>query len=57
MSRLVRLLLALPLLGVLASSAQAQVTGLPVKNGGVTGGLTIGGEVGFPGDEYGGGTA
>lgn len=57
MRRFVRLLTVLPLLGLLASTAQAQVTGLPVKNAGITGGLTIGGEVGFPGDEYGGGTA
>jgi hypothetical protein len=57
MRRSVRVLTLLPLLGILAGTAQAQVTGLPVKNGGVTSGLTIGGEVGFPGDEYGGGTA
>jgi hypothetical protein len=57
MPRLVRPLSVLALLAVLAGTARAQVTGLPVKNAGITGGLTIGGEVGFPGDEYGGGTA
>lgn len=57
MRRFVRLLTALPLLGILTIPAQAQVTGLPVRNAGLTGGLTIGGEVGFPGDDYGGGTA
>jgi hypothetical protein len=57
MRRFVRVLTLLPLLGAIAVAAQAQVTGLPVKNAGLTGGLTIGGEVGFAGDEYGGGTA
>lgn len=57
MRRFIRVLTLLPLLGGLAGAAQAQVTGLPVKNAGLTGGLTVGGEVGFPGDEYGGGTS
>jgi len=39
------------------SSAQAQVTGLPVHNGGLTSGLTVGATVGFPDADYGKGTA
>ncbi len=41
----------------LAALASAQVTGLPVRNSGITGGLSIGAEVGFPGEDYGKGTA
>jgi hypothetical protein len=33
------------------------VTGLPTRNSGITSGLTIGGEVGFPNADYGKGTA
>lgn len=40
-----------------AGSAQAQVTGLPVRNSGTVSGLTIGGEVGFPNSDYGKGTS
>jgi hypothetical protein len=56
MSRVTRAFLALALLA-LAGRAEAQVTGLPVQNGGIAGGLTIGAEVGFPGEDYGKGTA
>ncbi len=42
---------------VLAQPLAAQVTGLPVRNAGVTGGLTIGAEIGFPDADYGKGTA
>ena len=41
----------LPAVGV------AQVTGLPVRNSGVSSGLTLSGEVGFPDHSYGKGTA
>ena len=37
--------------------AAAQVTGLPVRNSGVSTGLTLSGEVGFPDQTYGKGTA
>lgn len=58
MTRSLRSLALVSLLGLgLAVTAQAQVTGLPVRNGGITGGLTIGAEVGFPGEDYGKGTA
>ncbi len=40
-----------------AGAVEAQVTGLPVHNSGVTSGLTIGAEVGFPDADYGKGTA
>jgi hypothetical protein len=40
-----------------ADRGQAQVTGLPVRNAGVSSGLMIGGEVGFPNADYGKGTA
>lgn len=40
----------------LSSGARAQVTGLPVHNAGITGGLTIGAEMGFPDADYGKGT-
>jgi hypothetical protein len=36
---------------------RAQVTGLPVHNAGLTSGLTIGAEIGFPDADYGKGTA
>lgn len=49
--------LALLVLLTAAGAAEAQVTGLPVHNGGVTSGLTIGAEVGFPDADYGKGTA
>jgi hypothetical protein len=41
----------------LAQRATAQVTGLPVHNSGISSGLSIGGEVGFPDADYGKGTA
>ncbi|MEO8637142.1 MAG: hypothetical protein ABI587_17840 [Gemmatimonadales bacterium] len=52
-------LLTLALLGVtLRSEAQVvAVTGLPVRNAGISTGLTLGAEVGFPGADYGKGTA
>lgn len=40
-----------------AVGASAQITGLPVRNSGITGGLTIGGEIGFPDADYGKGKA
>lgn len=54
--RATRPLLVLALLAG-AARAEAQVTGLPVQNSGIASGLTIGGEVGFPGEDYGKGTA
>ena len=42
---------------VLPAAAGAQVTGLPVRNSGVTSGLALTGEVGFPDQTYGKGTA
>ncbi len=56
---LTRALLVTTLLGgVSAGAMQAQVvTGLPVRNAGILGGLTIGGEVGFPNADYGKGTS
>ncbi|HXG45746.1 MAG TPA: hypothetical protein VNJ71_13425 [Gemmatimonadales bacterium] len=50
-------LLAVLLGLVSASRLAAQATGLAVYQGGVAGGLTIGGEVGFPDQDYGEGTA
>ncbi len=41
----------------LASSVLGQVTGLPVRNSGISTGLSIGGEIGFPNTDYGKGTA
>ena len=41
----------------LSRVAGAQITGLPVRNNGVSTGLMIGGEVGFPNADYGKGTA
>jgi len=55
LSRLVPLL-TVSILG-LAQHAEAQVTGLPVRNAGGSTGLTIGAEVGFPSADYGKGTA
>ncbi len=56
MRRTASLLVAL--LGLVSvSRLAAQVTGLAVHQGGVAGGLTIGGEVGFPDQDYGEGTA
>ena len=49
--------LAFLLGAALAAQGRAQVTGLPVRNSGISTGLTIAGEVGFPGAEYGKGTA
>lgn len=49
--------LALGLALLAAAPVAAQVTGLPVHNAGVAGGLTLGGEVGFPDGDYGKGTA
>lgn len=44
--------------GASAGVLRAQnVTGLPVRNAGMVGGLTIGAEVGFPNEDYGKGTA
>jgi hypothetical protein len=40
-----------------AARGSAQITGLPVRNSGISSGLTIGGEVGFPDADYGKGTA
>jgi len=48
---------SLALLALLVVPAQAQVTGLPVYNAGVTSGLTIGAVAGFPDADYGKGTA
>jgi len=48
---------AVALLVLAAGAAQAQVTGLPVHNAGVSSGLTIGAAVGFPDADYGKGTA
>jgi hypothetical protein len=42
--------------GVAARGA-AQITGVPVHNSGISSGLSIGGEVGFPNADYGKGTA
>ncbi len=56
MMRTARSLVVLALVA-LAGRAEAQVTGLPVQNGGVASGLTVGAEVGFPGADYGKGTA
>jgi hypothetical protein len=50
-------LLALLIGTGLATSVGAQVTGLPVRNNGISTGLSIGGEVGFPDADYGKGTA
>lgn len=52
-------ILATAMLGGLSTTvlrAQA-ATGLPVRNSGIVGGLTIGGEVGFPNADYGKGKA
>lgn len=58
MSTRLRLSAVIALLGLgLGATAQAQVTGLPVRNAGLSGGLSIGGEVGFPDADYGKGTA
>jgi hypothetical protein len=51
------LTLASLLLAALAARGSAQVTGLPVRNSGISSGLTIAGEVGFPDADYGKGTA
>jgi hypothetical protein len=51
-------LLTVALLGLtLRTEAQVVVTGLPVRNAGVSTGLSLGAEVGFPGADYGKGTA
>lgn len=56
--RLSRVLLLASLFAAgLAARGTAQVTGLPVHNSGITSGLSIGGEVGFPNADYGKGTA
>jgi hypothetical protein len=56
---MVRRFLTLAALAAIAAPGMlaAQVTGLPVRNGGITSGLTITGEVGFPNADYGKGTA
>jgi hypothetical protein len=51
------LVLALAFGAGVAAQAGAQVTGLPVRNDGVSTGLTLAGEVGFPNADYGKGTA
>jgi opacity protein-like surface antigen len=52
------LLLTALLGGASAAALRAQAaTGLPVRNAGIVGGLTLGGEVGFPNADYGKGTA
>lgn len=44
--------------GASAGTLRGQAaTGLPVRNAGIVGGLTIGGEVGFPNADYGKGTS
>lgn len=53
----VRALLLTALVGGSSVAGAQQVTGLPVHNSGLTSGLTIGGEVGFPDADYGKGTA
>jgi hypothetical protein len=56
--RLSRLSVLVTLLAVgTAAAGSAQITGLPVRNSGITGGLTIGGEIGFPDADYGKGKA
>jgi hypothetical protein len=56
--RLLRVLLLMSLLGsAVAVPGAAQVTGLPVHNSGISSGLSIGGEIGFPNAAYGKGTA
>jgi hypothetical protein len=40
-----------------APALQAQVTGVPVDNSGIPQGFTLGAEIGFPSQDYGGGTA
>jgi hypothetical protein len=57
MRRTPTVLLAILLAAGLAPRGTAQVTGLPTRNSGITSGLTIGGEVGFPDADYGKGTA
>jgi hypothetical protein len=49
--------LVLVLLAASAVQGHAQVTGLPVLNSGISSGLSIGGEVGWPTTDYGKGTA
>ncbi len=56
--RLSRVLLLASMLGAgLVSRGTAQVTGLPVHNSGISSGLSIGGEIGFPNADYGKGQA
>jgi len=56
--RLPRVLSLALLLGAAgAAEGRAQVTGLPVRNSGISSGLTLAGEVGFPNADYGKGTA
>ena len=50
-------LAALPVLLIATTAASAQVTGLPVMNDGLTRGVVVGMEVGFPDQDYGNGTA
>ena len=58
LQRSARVLLLTALLGGVAAAAlPAQVTGLPVRNSGLSSGLTIAGEVGFPNEDYHKGTA
>lgn len=51
------LVLSATLVLAVAANAGAQNAGLPVINSGVSSGLTIAGDVGFPSDDAGGGTA
>lgn len=56
--RLSRVLFLASLIGAgVASRGAAQITGVPVHNSGISSGLSIGGEVGFPNADYGKGTA
>jgi hypothetical protein len=56
--RLSNVLILASLIGAgVASRGAAQITGVPVRNSGVSSGLSIGGEVGFPNADYGKGTA
>jgi hypothetical protein len=49
--------LAAVVIAAFAQSGRAQVTGQPVRNSGISSGLTLAAEVGFPNVDYGKGTA
>lgn len=56
--RLSRVLLFTSLIAAgAAARGAAQITGVPVHNSGISSGLSLGGEVGFPNADYGKGTA